>query len=208
MTISYFIKGLIIGLSLAIPLGPIGLLVIRRTLTHGRMAGLVSGMGAATADAFYGAVAGFGLTLVSSFLISHSLALRLTGGVFLCYLGARIFISRPKEKTTIAIERNFMGNYASTLVLTLTNPLTIISFAALFAAAGTVGVSPHPQLMSGALVLGVFTGSSLWWAILSGLVSLFHGKLNATGLLILNKISGAMIAAFGLMIVVSLQIWR
>jgi threonine/homoserine/homoserine lactone efflux protein len=100
MAISYFIKGILIGFSLAIPVGPIGLLLIRRTLTHGRMAGLVSGLGAATADGIYGSIAGFGLTLFSNFLMNNSLVLRLMGGAFLCYLGVRIFVSKPREKTT------------------------------------------------------------------------------------------------------------
>lgn len=205
MAISYFIKGILIGFSLAIPVGPIGLLLIRRTLTHGRMAGLVSGLGAATADGIYGSIAGFGLTLFSNFLMNNSLVLRLMGGAFLCYLGVRIFISKPREKTTKGTEHGSIGNYLSTLILTLTNPLTIISFAALFAASGAVSVPGEPHL-TGILILGVFCGSSLWWVILSGIISLFHGKLNTAGILILNKISGAIIAAFGLMIFISIQI--
>ncbi|MDR3604552.1 MAG: LysE family translocator [Desulfomonilaceae bacterium] len=206
MVIDYFIKGLIIGFSLAIPVGPIGLLLIRRTLTRGRMSGLVSGIGAATADGLYGAVAGFGLTLLSNFLFKHSVVLRLMGGVFLCYLGSRIFLSKPREKATKGSEEGLVGDYISTLFLTLTNPLTILSFAAIFAASGVV-VVPGEYYGTAMLVLGVFSGSSLWWIILSGLVSFFHGKLDTDGILVLNKISGALIATFGVMIFVSLQIW-
>ncbi len=206
MVIDYFIKGLIIGFSLAIPVGPIGLLLIRRTLTRGRMSGLVSGIGAATADGLYGAVAGFGLTLLSNFLFKHSVVLRLMGGVFLCYLGSRIFLSKPREKATKGSEKGLVGDYISTLFLTLTNPLTILSFAAIFAASGVV-VVPGEYYGTAMLVLGVFSGSSLWWIILSGLVSFFHGKLDTDGILVLNKISGALIATFGVMIFVSLQIW-
>ncbi|MGC8604040.1 MAG: LysE family translocator [Desulfomonilaceae bacterium] len=206
MAIDYFIKGLIIGFSLAIPVGPIGLLLIRRTLTRGRMSGLISGIGAATADGLYGAIAGFGLTLLSNFLFKHSVLLRLMGGMFLCYLGGRIFLSKPREKTTKGSEKSLFGDYISTLFLTLTNPLTILSFAAIFAAAGVV-VVPGEYYGTATLVLGVFSGSSLWWLILSGLVSFFHGKLDTDGILILNKISGALIASFGVMIFVSLQIW-
>ncbi len=206
MVIDYFIKGLIIGFSLAIPVGPIGLLLIRRTLTRGRMSGLVSGIGAATADGLYGAVAGFGLTLLSNFLFKHSVVLRLMGGVFLCYLGSRIFLSKPREKATKGSEEGLVGDYISTLFLTLTNPLTILSFAAIFAASGVV-VVPGEYYGTAMLILGVFSGSSLWWIILSGLVSFFHGKLDTDGILVLNKISGALIATFGVMIFVSLQIW-
>jgi threonine/homoserine/homoserine lactone efflux protein len=206
MAIDYFIKGLIIGFSLAIPVGPIGLLLIRRTLTRGRISGLVSGIGAATADGLYGAVAGFGLTLLSNFLFKHSVVLRLMGGAFLCYLGVRIFLSKPREKTTKGSEEGLLGDYISTLFLTLTNPLTILSFAAIFAASGVV-VVPGEYYGTAMLVLGVFSGSSLWWIILSGVVSFFHGKLDSGGIMVLNKISGALIAAFGVMIFVSLQVW-
>jgi threonine/homoserine/homoserine lactone efflux protein len=206
MPVNYFIKGLIIGFSLAIPVGPIGLLLIRRTLTRGRIAGLVSGLGAATADAIYGAIAGFGITLLSNFLVTHSIVLRLMGGAFLCYLGGRIFLSKPRERSTKGAEENILHDYLSTLFLTLTNPLTILSFAAIFAAAG-VAVIPGEYYSTATLVLGVFSGSCLWWVILSGTVSFFHGKLDTTGILVLNKISGAIMAAFGVMIFVSLQMW-
>ena len=206
MAIDYFIKGLIIGFSLAVPVGPIGLLLIRRTLARGRMSGLVSGFGAATADGIYGAIAGFGLTLLSNFLVKHSVILRLMGGVFLCYLGGKIFFSKPREKAAKGSEKGLFGDYFSTLFLTLTNPLTILSFAAIFAASGVV-VVPGEYYGTAMLVLGVFSGSSLWWLILSGLVSFFHGKLDTGGILIVNKISGALIASFGVMIFVSLQIW-
>ncbi|MCX5873395.1 MAG: LysE family translocator [Deltaproteobacteria bacterium] len=206
MTIDYFIKGLVIGFSLAIPVGPIGLLLIRRTLTRGRISGLVSGLGAATADAIYGAIAGFGLTLLSNFLVSHSLVLRLLGGAFLCYLGGKIFFSKPREKAARRTEDGLLGDYVSTLFLTLTNPLTILSFAAIFAAAGVVVVQGEPYLTA-VLILGVFSGSCLWWVILGGIVSFFHGKLDTEGILILNKISGALIAVFGVMIFVSVQLW-
>jgi threonine/homoserine/homoserine lactone efflux protein len=170
------------------------------------MSGLVSGIGAATADGLYGAVAGFGLTLLSNFLFKHSVVLRLMGGVFLCYLGSRIFLSKPREKATKGSEEGLVGDYISTLFLTLTNPLTILSFAAIFAASGVV-VVPGEYYGTAMLILGVFSGSSLWWIILSGLVSFFHGKLDTDGILVLNKISGALIATFGVMIFVSLQIW-
>lgn len=195
-----------IGFSIAIPVGPIGLLLIRRTLTSGRMAGLVSGFGAATADAFYGAVAGFGLTLVSTFLLSHSTILRFIGGAFLCYLGGRIFVSKPLENTAIASESSLIGNYLSTAVLTLANPLTIVSFAALFAGFEAVATPGQPYL-TGMLIFGVFCGSSIWWLILSFLVSFFHGRFNSGSILILNRIAGATIATFGLLMFSSIEIW-
>ena len=116
-------------------------------------------------------------------------------------------MSKPREKATKGSDDNILQDYLSTLFLTLTNPLTILSFAAIFAAAGVV-VIPGDYYSTATLVLGVFSGSCLWWVILSGMVSFFHGKLDTTGILVLNKISGAIIAGFGVMIFVSLQMWQ
>lgn len=131
--LSVFLRGLLIGFSIAAPVGPIGLLCIRRTVADGRMVGFVSGLGAATADAFYGAVAGFGLTVVSGALVHGQTPLRLVGGAFLCYLGVRTFLARPAQTAAVAGRRGLLGAYASTLALTLTNPSTILSFVAIFA---------------------------------------------------------------------------
>ena len=110
MELEFFIKGIAIGFSLAIPVGPIGLLLIRRTLTRGRVAGLASGLGAATADALYGCIAGFGVTLLSNFLLENSYMLRVVGGAFLCYLGIKIFLSKPSEKSSCLCQLNW-GNW-------------------------------------------------------------------------------------------------
>ena len=134
--LSVFLRGLLIGFSIAAPVGPIGLLCIRRTVADGRMVGFVSGLGAASADAFYGAVAGFGLTVVSGTLVQGQTPLRLVGGVFLCYLGARTFLARPAQTAAVAGRRGLLGAYASTRGLTLTNPSTILSFVAILAGLG------------------------------------------------------------------------
>ena len=207
MGLGFFLKGLIIGLSLAIPVGPIGLLCIRRTLARGRMSGLFSGLGAATADGMYGAVAGFGLTFVSRFLVSHEILLRVAGGAFLCYLGGRIFVSKLSEKTNGVQEHGLFRDFASTLFLTLTNPLTILAFAAGFATLGVAEV-PRQDIMAIALILGVFTGSTLWWVILSGVVSLLHKRIDPKGLRIVNKVSGTIVSAFGMMVLLSILVAR
>src|SRR5512147_916819 len=128
-----FLQGLILGFSIAAPVGPIGVLCIRRTLADGRMSGLVSGLGAATADAIYGSVAAFGLTFISGFLIDQKLWLGLLGGAFLCYLGLRTFLSQPAQQVALAQGQGLVGAYGSTFFLTLTNPMTILSFMAMFA---------------------------------------------------------------------------
>ncbi len=196
MFISFLLRGLLIGFSIAAPVGPIGVLCIRRTLAEGRIPGLVSGLGAATADATYGGIAGFGLTFISSLLISQQVWLRLIGGTFLCYLGLRTFLTRPAEQAASAKGNGLIGMYASTLFLTLTNPLTILSFAAIFAGLGVASTGGN-YLAAGILVLGVFLGSALWWFILSGGVSIFRTKFTTRGLHWVNRISGIIIMGFG-----------
>jgi threonine/homoserine/homoserine lactone efflux protein len=190
-------------LAIAAPVGPIGLLCIRRTLAEGRLLGLVSGLGAATADGFYGSVAGFGLTSISGLLVGQQVWLRLIGGAFLCYLGVRIFTSRPATETVSATYRSLGSAYASTLALTLTNPLTILSFAAIFAGLGVAG-QRHGFAQAGALVLGVFLGSAIWWCLLSGLVGLYRSRLTPRRLRWINRISGVAIAGFGVVALVGL----
>jgi threonine/homoserine/homoserine lactone efflux protein len=201
--VSFLLSGLIIGLSVAAPVGPIGVLCIRRTLNEGRLHGFISGLGAATADAFYGSIAGFGLTFISNYLVSQQVWLRLIGGGFLLYLGIKTMLTKPAEKAISAKESGFVGDYTSTLLLTLTNPTTIISFVAIFAGLGLVGTS-RDYLSAGILVLGVFIGSALWWFILSSAINLLRRKINNLGLIWVNRISGAIITNFGLFALFSL----
>lgn len=191
-----FFRGLVIGFSIAAPVGPIGVLCIRRTLTDGRASGLVSGLGAATADGLYGCVAGFGLTFISGILIDQQMWLRLFGGLFLCYLGIRTLLSRPAEQEARAAGTGLLGSYASTFLLTVTNPMTILSFAAIFAGLGLANTSGS-YASALVLVLGVFLGSASWWLLLSGGVGLFRDKFNTKGLLWVNRISGVVIIIFG-----------
>jgi threonine/homoserine/homoserine lactone efflux protein len=202
--LSTVLTGLIIGFSVAAPVGPIGVLCIRRTLADGRVVGFVSGLGAATADAAYGCVAAFGLTWVSDLLVEQQLWLRLVGGVFLLSLGIKAFLEKPAEREAGASSasrpprRNIAGAYASTLGLTITNPTTILSFAAIFAGLGLVEAS-EGYLSAVVLVVGVFSGSALWWLLLSGAVGLFRAKLSVGGLRWVNRISGTVIATFGVL---------
>lgn len=196
-----------IGISIAAPVGPIGVLCIRRTLADGRIAGLISGLGAATADAIYGCIAAFGLTLVSSFLVSHQVWLRLVGGAFLCYLGIKTLVAKPSQEAAQANSRGLLGAYTSTFFLTLTNPMTIISFAAIFAGLGLVNTGGD-YIAALLMVLGVFLGSATWWLLLSGGVSLFREKFTPAGLLWVNRISGVIITGFGLYAIMSVVIGR
>lgn len=204
MSDAILLRGLIIGFSIAAPVGPIGVLCIRRTLAGGRAAGFVSGLGAATADAVYGAIAAFGLTLVSRFLVDQQAWLRLLGGVFLCYLGARTFLTAPAKDAAPARGRGLVGAYLSTLALTLTNPLTILSFAAIFAGLG-LGSAESDNAAATLLVAGVFSGSALWWLLLSGGVSLLQSQIDPPKMMWISKFSGIIIAGFGLVALLSLM---
>lgn len=204
MDLSFLLRGLLIGFSIAAPVGPIGVLCIRRTLAAGRAVGLVSGLGAATADAIYGCIAGFGLTFISNFLIGQQVWLRLLGGGFLCYLGLRTLLSKPAEQATSAPGKGLVDAYASTFFLTVTNPMTILSFAAIFAGLGAGGASGN-YVSAAVLVVGVFIGSALWWFLLSGGVSLFRKRLNSHALRWVNRISGLIIMGFGLIALFSLR---
>jgi threonine/homoserine/homoserine lactone efflux protein len=197
MDLAFLQRGLIIGFSIAAPVGPISLLCIRRTLAEGRLSGIVSGLGAATADAVFGCVAGFGLTFISDILIDQKIWLRLIGGLFLCYLGIRHLLARPAKQADLARGNCLIGAYASTLFLTLANPMTILSFAAFFVSLGLASTGER-FMSAGDLVLGIFIGSSLWWLILSSGVGLFQENFDQQGLQWVNRISGAIITEFGL----------
>jgi threonine/homoserine/homoserine lactone efflux protein len=192
----FLIKGLIVGLSIAAPVGPIGLLCIRRSLAEGRVSGLLSGLGAATADAVYGSIAGFGLTALSSALISERFWIGTAGGVFLCYLGVRTFLSPPAHQATTASRQGLPAAYLATFALTLTNPMTILSFVAVFAGLG-LGASPSYRAAT-LLVLGVFAGSALWWVVLSTLVGALRAHIDQRTMRLINRLSGALILALGI----------
>ena len=213
-----FLKGLAIGLAIAAPVGPIGLLCIRRTLAHGRLAGFAAGLGAAVADAVYGFVAAFGLTLVAAFLVEQRAWFALGGGVFLCYVGLTEWFARPPspeaeaEAAAKAAAREasgigglvggLVGGFFTTFLLTLANPMTILSFAAIFAGLGLPAEVAASAEIGGValaqLVGGVFLGSAGWWLALSGGVGFLRDRLGPGRLRWLNRVSGAALIGFGL----------
>ncbi len=183
MDLSFFFRGLLIGLSIAATVGPMSFLCIQRTLNRGQLYGLVSGLGIATADGVYGSIAAFGLTLITHFLVSEQKWIRLIGGLFLIYLGLRTILTKPAERAAVLKTKtnSYLGAYASTFLLTLTNPLTIL-----------------------AVVIGVFAGSTLWWIILTSGISLLRKKITPQWLLWINRISGSIITLFGLLALLTL----
>lgn len=203
MNLSFFVRGLLIGLSIAATVGPMFVLCIQRTLQKGQFYGFVSGLGIATADGVYGSIAAFGLTLISNFLVSEQTWIRLIGGMFLIYLGIKTVITRPAERAATAKANGYFGAYASTFLLTLTNPLTILSFAAIFAGIG-VGEANKSIISATGVVLGVFAGSTLWWIILTSTISLLRSKFTPQWLQWINRVSGAVITLFGAIALLSL----
>ncbi|MCG5059750.1 MAG: LysE family translocator [Limnoraphis sp. WC205] len=199
MEISFFLKGLLVGFSIAAPVGPIGVLCIRRSLTYGKKTGFISGLGAATADAMYGCIAGFGLSLVSNFLVSQQVLFKIFGGLFLCYLGLKTFLEKPA--TEAATSNQIAGAFASTFFLTITNPMTILSFLAIFAGLGLATANHYLDAVI--LVLGVFIGSASWWLLLASGVSLFREKFSDRTLKAVNQISGVIILGFGIIALVT-----
>lgn len=197
----FFLKGLALGFSIAAPVGPIGLLCIRRSVADGRLAGLCVGLGAATADAVYGCVAAFGLTAISSFLVGQKFWLGIFGGAFLCYLGVRTFLSQPPEKSSQSNASSLAAAYAATFVLTLMNPMTILSFAAVFAGFG-LGATPD-YLAAGLLVSGVFLGSAVWWLLLSTGAGTIRAHLTPAWMRGVNRCSGGIIFSFGVVALMS-----
>jgi len=195
MTSQFFFKGLILGFAIAAPVGPIGVLCIRRSLSHGQRAGLATGLGAATADALYGCVAAFGLTAVSDYLLKQRFWLGLIGGLFLCYLGVRAFFAKTSEAPAAPNRSGLAGAYFSTFLLTVTNPMTILSFAAVFAGLGLATSSNY--LTAASLVAGVFLGSGLWWLLLSGGTALFRSRVRPTLMVWVNRASGLIIFVLG-----------
>ncbi|MCB9420637.1 MAG: LysE family translocator [Ardenticatenaceae bacterium] len=203
MDLSLLWRGVLIGLAIAAPVGPIGLLCIQRTLQDGRKFGFVSGLGAASADGIYGTIAGFGLTFISGFLVAQQTWLALIGGLFLCYLGVRTFLSEPAEKAVYAQRGGLLKAYAATFLLTLTNPITILSFIAIFAGLGLAAADRnYGEAIS--LVLGVFSGSVTWWLLLSGGVSLLRERFNDRAMQWVNRLAGLVIGGFGLFTLLSL----
>lgn len=218
----FFGRGLLLGVAIAAPVGPIGVLCIRHTLLNGRGTGLVAGLGAATADGIYGCIAGLGLSAMSGgastvadLLIRHQRLLGIGGGLFLVYLGGRTFLSQAtnlNQKATLAETDShgekrlphprhsqlfLLKTYLETLLLTLANPATILSFSAIFLGLDIMGES-RDYGAALALVVGVFMGSGLWWVILSSGVSRVGDRLTALPLKGINRVSGAIIIAFGL----------
>ena len=202
----FFIEGFIIGVFIAAPVGPVGILCINRTLSQGRKAGFISGLGAVTVDGFYAAVAAYGISVITSFMSDNSLWIRLVGGIFLAIIGAKIILTEidftlSEDKTGSSAE-----NYASSAIVTVSNPLTVVLFGAIFASLGLGGPGTG-FLDSTAMVAGVVAGSALCWFILSSLVDMLRSRFRFSVLKTFNRISGAVLIGFSCLVVMTAFGW-
>ncbi len=191
-----FVQGAVLGFSIAVPVGPIGVLCIRRSIAEGARVGFACGLGAATADAIYGATGAAGLSVVSDLLARQRVWLGLLGGLFLCYLGVKTWRSRPADQAARNDAASLTGAFATTLLLTLTNPMTILSFAAMFAGFG-LGRTGQSWPAAIQLVAGVFLGSAAWWLVLSVGSRRVGARFGAREMTWLNRLSGGVILGFG-----------
>jgi threonine/homoserine/homoserine lactone efflux protein len=206
------VSGIVIGLIVAVPIGPVNLICIRRTLAYGPLNGFMSGLGAAVGDTVFAIVTGFGLTVIAQLIEGYSSYLELVGGGMLVYFGAHTFLDKiqarlddklaSKEKGTSTLFRAMVSTFA----LTITNPATLLGFAALFAGLGGLA-GGHPNLLSAAfVVMGVAAGSSLWWLALTTFVGLFHRSINDRVMMLINRVSGIAVIGFGIAVLIHLAI--
>ncbi len=196
MILITLLKGIAVGIVLALPVGPVGVLCVSRCLFEGARYGFISGLGAAAADATFGAIAGFGLTFLRDWLLHYQNWFGLAGGLFLLSLGAKaLFMYRPREPVRVAGEALF-GAFASTYALTITNPITLLAFAAIFAKVGAGAVTGAGDVS--VLVGGVFLGSLMWWLGLSFGIAALRNLAGEVVLLWLNRISGAILLSSGI----------
>jgi threonine/homoserine/homoserine lactone efflux protein len=204
MLLLFFLKGIAVGIVIAVPVGPVGIMCIRRTVFEGALTGFVSGLGAATADAVFGIIAGFGLTVVSDLLFGYQRWLRIAGACLLLAVGGRSLLARRPEAASPPDPGSLSWYYVSTFALTLTNPITIVAFLAIFAAVGLTGTEATLG-RAAILVLGVWVGSLLWWFSLSFGVGLWLRSFEPRHLAWINRGSGAILVLSGVALLASLM---
>jgi threonine/homoserine/homoserine lactone efflux protein len=194
--LSVLLHGALLGFAIAAPVGPIGLLCVRRTLQHGARIGFATGLGAAVADTFYGAIAAFSVTALIDVLNGYATEFRLVGGIFLLIIAVRAVRAKPAAPARARDVRNLLGAFGTGVVLTLTNPMTIFSFAALLAGFG-LGGEITGRIDTATLVAGVFLGSAAWWLLLSGGISLIRRHISDRLFVRLNQSAALALAGFG-----------
>ncbi len=204
MGIELFMKGIIIGLMVSIPLGPIGVLCIQRTLNKGRKAGFVSGLGASAADTFFALIAGYGISMVIVFIKEQHIYFQIIGGLIVMYLGIHIFFTNPVKQLRLQrLSQNKLSqDFLSVFFLTVSNPMAIFFFLAMFAGVNLAG-GPMNFFLVSLVVAGVFLGSSAWWFVLTTLVNIFRHRFRLKSIWWMNKVSGMVIFFLGIAAILS-----
>lgn len=202
---SLFINGIPIGIVAACPIGAVAVLCIQRTINKGFLSGLVLGFGSAFGDFVFAVIAGFSITFIADFLVANRFWLGLIGGLFMLFLGYKIFKSNPLkqilEERANPGRKTYFGDFLTGLGLTISNPLTVIVFGGLFAASGAV--SKHTNYLNTTIMLtGVITGALIWWLFLVSIINLFRKKIRLRNLFVINKIMGICICCFGLSVII------
>lgn len=193
-------SGMAIGVAVAAPIGPVNLIVIRRTLRFGAVSGFLSGAGSALGDGVFAAVAAFGLTAAIDFVVRFAIYMQFAGGVFLLGLGLRAIFAHPHLADDPSDKQDYGAMarlFASTFALTITNPATMLGLLAIFSGVAGLSVRGESYGHATTLVASVFSGSVLWWLCLSQFVNLFRNRMNDRLLEIVNRVSGVLIASFG-----------
>ena len=196
---------MIIGLTLAVPVGPIALLCIQRAVTDGRLHGILSGIGVATSDSFYAGVTLFGLTAISGLILTHQFSLRLAAGLVLIVVGIRIFVSIPAPPIVKSVHESYLKDYLSMVAIAIANPLTLIFFIAILPGFGIV-LHKNSVLSASEFVSGVFSGSTLWWIILCGSIGSVRERIRLEHMRLINRVSGGLIVLFGVGMVLLLLV--
>ena len=204
MGIEFIIKGIVVGIAVSAPLGPLGILTIQRTINKGFFSGFFSGFGAAFADIIYAAIAGFGVSIIAVFLETYQLPIRLLGGLLIAALGVKIFYANPIKqiRKQRAQKTNFFSDFVSSFFITITNPLTVIFFGAVFAGLGLEEDSSGSAVTY--TLIGIFAGASIWWLSLTLIINIFRKKIRLRNLWWINKITGSLIVIFGVVISASI----
>ena len=196
MDFSFFIQGIIIGLTLAVPVGPIALICIQRTVTDGRFHGIFSGIGVATADSFYAAVTVLGLTIISSVIVTNQFLFRFLAGIVLIFVGMRVFMSLPSCVSTKTVHETYFKDYLSMVGIAIANPLTLVFFLIVLPGFGIV-INSTAFLSAAEFIAGVFFGSTAWWILLCGTIGSMRSRFSIKTLRLINRVSGVLISVCG-----------
>ncbi|MCF6366416.1 MAG: LysE family translocator [Bacteroidales bacterium] len=204
MDITFIIKGVAIGILVSIPVGPVAVLAIQRSLNKGFKSGFITGIGAASADIVYAVIAGFSITFISDFLIENQTYIRIIGGLFLILIGYRIFISNPAKQIRKLRTKgnNYYKDFFTSFLVTVSNPLTILAFGAIFASFNMVDKESGTFSVF-ILIITVFSGAAFWWIALTAITTIFKNKIRLRNLLWINRITGVLIVLFAVLLIIS-----